>query len=939
MLCTIAMLGVGFTSCSEDETKPVIPVLTASGEATSWGTATVSVTTDFISEYAWLALPAEEAAPAAAVVFKEGTIVAWPATFSTFNVKFDDAFELKDFVIYIAAKVASNDPAQSELFYEEVVEVPVTTLAFTDELTVIRVNSDGLDVHLQFPASVAEKGNAIKFGLTNMATYNNNVETGKMFGNAYNDASALELNDEIYPGIILHNDTTMYLNNETRFRRDASGEFVYDEWSGEAIYYWDMVAPGEPLYLIMAEVAKGEHPYGWGEGWYLIPFDQMGYADAFMAYLMEETTEMPDQNLYWNEGAWHKRIEVVAEPPKPYEGKVHITATDLSTQNGVINFTPDETTPPAMYTLAIVEDDIYQQIITNYLNGKEEHLQWFVTSYIAMYTLGTNTVPGSQAFQISMMDFFYELTPGGTYHAMAVCMNGEEVYDENYGEEVLVADPSAQSFSHLVFQLPDYTLDAPVIEVTALEPTSPYLVGYNVKCTTTATAPVVEAAYACNYLREFENELKYSTYADILNENRVYGAFSSAELEAINSPEGLNIEFDSREDATSRLAVMGWNSEGRPSNPDSEDGKAWADAKSGVLPDAERIESEYFTSLQGTWTATATVQKKTYDYSLRKYVWKAVETPVTSEVVIGDVTVPETLTDDVYEIYAGAGVSKEDTDMYFAQLQEETAKFNAKVRGQNRMLCTGWGFDKHSSSMKYSNLRTATPWDLFIDTSGYNTSTVDIMFYDFGPKWFIQVAEDGSLFIPVNVNRIAPLTNWVRGQEHYLTGVNAETGYALYAPADEADYDDVTKWNNIPVEVSEDGNTITIKSFVYDELTYYPGIIYNYLGSLSLFNTQICSDVVLTRVSDETTTESTDATAVRRAAANAAATVKEDAQRAISTNGAIYAPAKMSKSMTPIKGSSSKVEYKKLEMKQLTPEQIEANLKMLAEKQQRRARN
>ena len=54
-------------------------------------------------------------------------------------------------------------------------------------------------------------------------------------------------------------------------------------------------------------------------------------------------------------------------------------------------------------------------------------------------------------------------------------------------------------------------------------------------------------------------------------------------------------------------------------------------------------------------------------------------------------------------------------------------------------------------------------------------------------------------------------------------------------------------------------------------------------------------------------------------------------------NGAVYAPAKdMSKSLTPLKAATQKVEFKKLNAKQFTAEQVEANLKAMAEKQQKK---
>ena len=933
MLCTIFAIGAGITGCSKDDTRSQFPVLTAVGEATGYNSAKVTVTSDVIGEYAYLALPASEVAPDAAVVFKEGTVVTAPATFSTFNVTLDNGADvaLSDYVVYVAGKVASYDGASTD-FYKEVIEVPVTTLDFTDDVTILRTSAEGMDVHVRFPAQVAAQNKVVKWGLTNIAQYNSKIKGNTWFG-ASADVSFLELNDDVYPGYILRRDTTMHIDNNTRWVRDANGELIYDEWTGEANYYWDFVAPGEPLYLIMSEASLGEHAYGWGEGYYVFPFDMMSWSDAVMAWSWGETPEFPDQEGYWEDGAWHKRILTVTNEPKPYAGKVSIQAADLTPHNAVVNFIPDENNAPFMYTLCLMDHATYQQILDTYLDGNEEYMQWFVTSYFASMVVGTYSVPGTTPMQIPLSEFFWEINPGNVYHAFAVAMDGEEVYDEMYGENVLQADPSAQSFAQITFQMPDYTMEAPVLEVTALEPTSAFQARFNVK--NVSDIPVVEASYAANYVREFNKELSYSSYSEIVSNNKGYADFSYDEVEAINSAEGLIVEFDSREEAQTRLAVMGWNQEGRPSNPDSEDGLGWADAWSGSVPDAERIESDYFTSLAGTWTATATVKKQQYDWQTGSYSWIE-ETEVSCDVTIGDVTYPE-LTDDVYQIYEENGVSKEETDVYYAQFEEQAAHFNAKTRGQNRILCTGWGFDISSYSPAYSPVRHARPWDLFVDTSGYNSSTVDVMFYDFGPKWFLQVAQDGSLFIPVNINRVVPLTTWTSGSPYYLVAANAETSTALYMPLDPANNDDVTKWNNIPVEVSEDGNTITIKAFDYEGTTYYPNVVYDSHGQLGFFETQNFGDVVLTRKSDTVTGQAVDTATVRRGAAAAAA--NKAFQQLKSANGAIYAPVKeMTKSLTPLKGNTKKVEFKKLNAKQFTAEQIDANLKKMAEKQNAKAR-
>lgn len=921
-ITTLALVGGGFTACSDDEkVAPPQPAMAVEGEATSWGSAAFTVTTNDIVEYAWMVLESTEEAPEETVVFMDGTTVAAPEAETKIEVS--GLVGLTDYTLYVAAKAVPASQQVEEEFYGEVIAVPFTTLDYTDDVTIIKTTSDGAQIAIKYPEIAAEK--VVKWGVCNMGIHAMQAQPDHMF---------LMLNDETYPAAIIRGDTVLNINNDNRWIRDANGEILYDEM-GEANYYWEFIAPGEPLYLILSEASWGESDWGWGEGYYSFPFDAMGYEEANMDYWFGVSDTPADPEAFWEEGAYHKRVSFKTAMPEPYEGKVNITVSDLTTKSGAITFTPENN--PTMYTVAIMDNATYAQVVSTYLGGDESLLQWYVTSLVAMYQVGTMTVSGKETYIQPLEEYFYELTPGGTYHAFAVAMDGEEIYDAEWDEYYYEADPMKQSYTHLAFQLPDYKLDAPVVEVTGLEPTSAWKARFNVKCTTYAANPIVEACYAANDPSEWDMYLEYgSTYTDLISQNRGYMVFGEEELKAINSAEGLTFEFDMRENETIRVGVMGWNTEGRPSNPDAEGAKAVADASSAVQPDATPIESPYYESLVGNWTATATVRVNKYNQETYQMEWidgGQVSTPVT----IGDCYVPESMTDDVYAIYEQAGLSKEAADDYFAQFKEQADLYSKKVRGQNRILCTGWGFDLHSTSPEYSDLRTKTPWDLFTDLS-YNAATTADLFYDFGPKWFLQVAEDGSLFIPVNINRVPTAGAWGY-YEQYVAGADVNSGYAYYMPMNTNDMDNVTKWPNIPVEVSEDGNTITLKAFTAENVTYYPNLLYysQWDGSLVFYNTAVVSEVVLTR-------NTATATASQKSASVAAIkrhlTTDKNALKALSANGATYTKAEnkaVVKVKTPFK-PQQKVQAKKLNMKQLTPEQREANMKMLREKMQKGAR-
>lgn len=942
-ICTFAFLAVGLVACSKDDTTPeeptpdpVVPTVTiqgvdANGEvanaATSWNSASVTVSTEAIVEFAWMLQTAEETAPVSeAIVFKNGTVVT-PTTGST-TLEFTDLARTTDYVVYIAAKVAAEEETKAETaFYGEIIKIKFSTPDYSDEITVVKVKQDGFDLHVKFPASVSEKGNSIKWGVTNIALYNQNKMSGA------SDASLLDLNDGVYPAARFVRDTTLTIDEAHRYAMDENGELILDEWMGEPIYYWDFIAPGEPLVLFMAEVAYGESMWGWGEGWYVLPFDFYAYDEAM--WFATGPEDMPNEADFWEEGAWYKKVEVTTLPPAEFEGTVEVATKDLATNGGALTFTPDDKT--YCYCVGVFDDATYNDYVDMYLGGNEDYMQWLSTSYIGAYAIGSMTMYAdvdedgvNDAVEMGLLDyFFWELIPGGTYHVIVTAMGSREAQEGEYGDmNNLVPDAMAQNYQHITFELPDYTLDAPELLVTPLEPTSPYEVSFNVKCTNYDVAPVVEVAYAANYVKEFDEELKWgSTYADLCSDNRDYYGivFSEEEVEAVNTAEGCVITFPSREDATTRLAVMGWNAEGRPSVFEGENPTAVGEAKSGVVPDAEPVDSPLFGALDGEWTATATVMIQKYDQdedgNWGNHWREAGE--ISTKVVIGDVTYPETLSDDIYALYEENGVDKEQADAYFAEFKEQAEIYNNKVRGQNRMLCTGWNFDA-SSYPQYSNLRTATPWDLFTDNSGYNASDVSSIFYDFGAKWFLQVNKEGEVFVPVNANRLSPLTRWTNGTDFHLAGANLDYSYVYYSPLYEEDMDDVSKWPNLPVEVSEDMQTITIKAFEEDGITYYPNAFYNSTWSgLSFYNTVIVSDVVLTKGWNEAD-EDVDVEAVRKNAAE----LKQGAKVKSVSNATIEAQsAPKSRSVY----FEKKPALHKIEAKALTVEQSIENMKQLFE--------
>ena len=201
-------------------------------------------------------------------------------------------------------------------------------------------------------------------------------------------------------------------------------------------------------------------------------------------------------------------------------------------------------------------------------------------------------------------------------------------------------------------------------------------------------------------------------------------------------------------------------------------------------------------ALKGDWTATATV--KTYDYN----TGKTSSAQKSWKVTIGDLSTNNALSAADYAVFEEAGVNKAAADAYCAEFNKLAANYNASVLGQNRVLCQGWDL---SGTRETS---TASPWDLFL-MPDYNASLVDYLFNDFGPKWFLQTDADGNIFVPVNYNVVPTVMCWFNGLDHYLCAGNFEKGYAnYYNPIDPMGVQSV----GIPVEISADGNTVTLKA-------------------------------------------------------------------------------------------------------------------------------
>ena len=753
-------------------TEPSVEIAFASSDANS---AAFTVKTAEIAQIAYAAFAGTpDAEQTEDVLFMNGTTAECKDGDNSITVS--GLEPNTNYTLYVAAITVDDE------YYGEVVTQDFSTGDYEEDVTLVDVGYNNFTVHVKVPESVKENGNVLRFSYGNLVMYNSN-KSGWM---ASTDAQTLEANG----GQFMVNDSTIYYGPEN--------EVFIDEY-GEEIVLHDPIVPGEPIIFLVGEFAWGESMYGWGEGWYSALFDN----DAYQEDLWSGTGEVNEED-YWT-GYFHK-MELTARQPEVLNATVDIDASNVQAVTGSIKFTPDADV--SQYCVLVTDEISYAQIL-ELIGGNEEYLQWFTTSYYASFMLGMRTFQGNT--EIDLTDYLY-LQEQTKYHIMVTAMGD--------------AEGTSQSFQHIEFSTTEKTLEAPEVTVTAIDnpygPEDPFQVWFNVK--NTGNVDVASAMYAANYERDWAAALQYMSYADVTASGN---ALTAEQVAMINSSEGLNLGFSTIDGMTTRLAVLAYNIEQTP-NVLEEGCTAIADNTADFMPDAERVESGLFSALEGEWTMTADVAH--YDYYTGGYVS---EGPQSIKVTVYDGIndYPETLPSEVYDYYTG--MTKEEVDALYDEFKMEAEAFNARVRGQNRLLCLGFGYNTSDAPTSFN---TTTPYELFCNPE-YSSYDVASLFYDFGPKWYLQIAEDGSVTVPFNSNRMYPLQAWT-DNIYYMAAYN-DNGFVSVGENDSNE--------EFPVNVASDENTITVNPYILDGTEMYPNAIYlNYTWAY-LGGKRINSGLTLTR--------------------------------------------------------------------------------------------
>lgn len=886
------VLGVCLASCGDDPINEKPGTGTGTGNvnvdvsvaSVEPGGATIDIVSEGIREIAYIEIDSE--LPASAI-FAGGEVktIADPAVETTTSILITGKEVATTYTYYFAFRESDND------FYGEVVKVEFTTTDYEGTLTVVDRRYDGFAVHVVVPAEVKARGNALRYTTTSLPFYNYSKSEGSL------EIDMLLYNAQQYT----IDDKTIRYDEENSYERDEDGnivengasysdpkvpgepgifligEYSYMDDPDELVVYMDgevsvvSVPENDPNYLDYATHAIWSYPAGWQAGYYMPVFDWAAWAN-------ESGTDAFDSEKYWS--GYYERIQVNTLEPEQLDGGVEIKTYDLRPIDGIISFTPTENV--AFYNVMIMEESEYQVNILPLLDNNEEYLRWFTGSYFALYTFGSQVLSGDS--EIYLTDWFVDTKGLAGKEIRVLCTS----MGDNEGK--------TQAFDTYKFTMPEVTKAAPEIVVTPVESSDPYTATFNIKA---PNKDAYEVYFACDYVREFDAALKNTTYLALMKSMGAANQFGSAEISAINSAAGLNFTVASRENATTRLVVLVYNDEGTNNNLNATGSPAIAEYTTPQANYPVRVNSPLFDELVGEWVASA--EMTAYDADAQ--AWLPIGETYTSDVTIAaGVEYPETLPKEVYDLYASMGVSRDATDALWEEFVELAEQYNNRTRGFNRLLCLGYDL----TDPTYMLDLVATPYDLFT-ADDYSSSKVSHMFYDFGPKWNLEIDAEGNVWLPINIEREFPLETFNFGMEYtfYMLGVGQKSyiGAPVYREDGSLLLD-----SRFPVEVSADRNTITIKPIIYNykdaegkdaQEIYYPCVTQLQYGQATPTSPRVGSDVVLTRK---------DAT---RTATKANASVATSEAPAVKSLGKAPVPMQRTYSITPVRSIEIK-EYERV---------------------------
>lgn len=837
LFCTALVLGLGTTACTPNNGPEVEegPYSLKAEVAAPGATAVaLKVTTKGITRFAYIVNETDDVNYNASQIFNQGRQVEVKEDGATSISMSGLAPESTYHVLFAAATI-------EEEYYDQIVKLTFTTGSLEDEITVYDIDYRSFRVHVNWPEMVQE-GNVLKWGVADYYMYN---YTGQ------SDAAKLNMHDQAM-GNYITGSRTFTFDNEIENCCPPDGHGGYDT----NYPYYGVLVPGQDTYFFIGEFSyvdednlgyyytdeDGDEIYmdftaGYHEPGYYCPlFDHAAWeaagtrANSNWGISPLAVEAVTDQSQFWT--GFYACYRFNLKAPEKMEAKMTLDKSGLKLNGGTLRFLPDEGV--ALYLFGVMPRSTWEAMIQMLPNSEDETIQWFLATEEALYSYGIGMEVGPAEVDMSGSVTWFDTNT--EYVVPIICMGNEE--------------GTVQHFQVESFKLPAATKPAPKIEVTAATkpasevekdgPQSPYEIWYNVKC---PTGDAYQAMYACNDDRAWESAL--AIYGDHEGIIRYGGYFSSDELVEINSAEGLYVRFDVLPEMTYGLAASAFSDEGLMGEA------SYAEVSSGSETLPAPITSDLYEQLKGEWTMRTQVYYTVYDNETLTY-W--LEQGIRQcKVTIGDVEMPE-LSDELYPKFESAvGWDKAKVDATYEEVCAQAEVYNAKTRSQNRILCQGFNTYPIPYYLEHNELEYCSPYALFynISTQKYRYYDAGWLFYDFGPRWFLEVMDDkGTLGVPFNANTMAPLFGL---SGYYLVGLTST------APTDQwstisfvFDEEGNATTGYFPVEVSDDMNTITVKALNYNGQEYYP-VCASWSGVQFEAKAYSVSELVLTRGWDENT--------------------------------------------------------------------------------------
>ncbi len=837
--------------------RPTLKAEIVDGSQTA-NSAKLKITTANISRFGYKIFTAEEdkaegfTAPTPAIIFAEGILVNDVANGDS-ELHITHLSANTEYVVYIAGELT-----ETQEFYEDVIKVDgIKTTDFAESIRVYDITYNSFKVDVKAPETL--DNHVIKWASCDLYTYNTNIIYGSLGGRPTSMAEAMNLNDNAYGN---------YFNKSTTL--SFSDEDSYKESNGEILSYYTGIVPGQPQVVMLGEYRWGESLWGWGYGYYVPLFDTDYYiTELDLARTEDDIINIArNQGKYWDEGAFFHKLDVLLQKPELLTKKIDVNIATRPDGASII-ITPEEGIDNF---IVYIENQEMHNVLVNMLDGEEgynKHIQWWITSYTAMlegatpFTRSRDYPQGSVRLELD--NFFYEhaITREDTYRVHIVGLADDNITDG-------FMDGHIQNYISQEFQLQEATEPAPTFELIFVpEKSTATKAVFNLR-STNPSSTVKKAYYVANGERAW-HQITGSCQA-LLDS---YGApLEGTDVDAINSPEGLDIPIATFPNERIYIAAKVSNIDG--TRVYSEE----PTISNIAMQSPSTLDISALNALAGDWTATATIgydEKQTDEAGNfiqntdGSFVTKWKEEQVQCKITIGgDQTYPETLPEDVIKIFENVKVSREEALAYFEEFKVAVDAYNQNLRNNNQIICKGWGFD----TTGYIQSTYADAYELF-SSADYGGAYTLAPIFDFGPKWSIQT--DGTNFwVPFNTNTYFPLsshtltTNILGGfwNEYHLIGNSGKSTRAY------GDIDENFKWyetgyyadGRFPVEISNGGNTITIKptdievvSYATNEdgsytetgrevQTFYPCAGHNQDNSGSFyFASRIVSDIVLTR--------------------------------------------------------------------------------------------